>query len=409
MLASVSHDSVISGKAKRLPLICVVFLLMVTAVATTSAGSDSNRTSIRVSSDDLFSTSRIPSLKIELTDSALAELNRNERAYARAQMSDGKRVYSNVGIHLKGMGSFQPLTQKPSFTVKLDRFVPGQRYLGLKKFMLNNSVQDPTSLAESLSSQMFRDAGVPVPRVTHAFVEINGRRLGLYVLVEAVNSDFLTQHFKTGRGSLYEGYLQDVDQQLDQDGGAYNGQQDLKGLLKICRIEDPVERWGRLPEVLDVDAYLAHCAVEMFIGHTDGYAMNRNNYRLYHDPSTGRFTMIPHGLDWGFANAGAPVHPPTTSIITHAVVVTPAGRRRYDEHARQIFTNVFQLTVLSNRVNEATALLKAAARDATEADQFEKCGTEMLRRVAARHAFIASKLAVTAPETPDPRDRVRHE
>jgi len=259
--------------------------------------------------------------------------------------------------------------------------------------MLNNSVQDPTFLAECLSSQIFRDAGVPAPRATHAFVEFNGRPLGLYVLVEAVTSDFLTQHFKNGRGSLYEGYMQDIDQPLDQDSGADNGQQDLKKLLEICRIEDPVERWRRLPEVLDVDAYLAHCAVEMFIGHTDGYAMNRNNYRLYHDPVTGRFTMIPHGLDWGFANAGAPVHPPTTSIITHAVLGTPEGRRRYDERARQIFTNAFQLCILTNRVNEATARLKAAAQDAAQASQFESCGTEMLRRVAARHAFIASKLA----------------
>jgi spore coat protein CotH len=232
------------------------------------------------------------------------------------------------------MGSFQPLTQKPSFTVKLDKFVPGQRYLGLKKFMLNNSVQDPTFLAEWLSAQMFRDAGVPAPRATHAFVEFNGRPLGLYVLVEAVNSDFLTQHFRNGRGNLYEGYMQDIDQPLDQDGGADNGQQDLKKLLEICRIEDPVERWRRLPEVLDVDAYLAHCAVEMFIGHTDGYAMNRNNYRLYHDPVTGRFTMIPHGLDWGFANAGAQVHPPTTSIITHAVVGIVSSPVNYHQKRR---------------------------------------------------------------------------
>ena len=123
----------------------------------------------------------------------------------------------------------------------------------------------------------------------------------------------------------------------------------------------------RLLEILDVGAYLAHCAVEMIIGHTDGYAMNRNNYRFYHDPVTGRFTIIPHGLDSSFANAAAQVHPPTATIITHAVVATPEGRRRYDDRARQIFTNVFQLTVFSNRVNEATARLKAAARDTTEA------------------------------------------
>ncbi|MGH8244891.1 MAG: CotH kinase family protein [Gammaproteobacteria bacterium] len=283
--------------------------------------------------DDLFGGEKIRTIRVELDESALAGLNRNERAYVRAQVRDEERVYPDVGIHLKGVASFQPLSQKPNFTVKFNQFSPQQRYHGLKKFMLNNSTQDPTFLAEQLSSQIFRDAGVPAPRATHAFVELNGRQLGLYVLVEAVTSDFLTQHFKNGSGALYEGYMQDIDQPLDQDGGADNGQRDLKKLLEICRIEDPVERWRRLPEVLEVDAYLAHCAVEMFIGHTDGYAMNRNNYRLYHDPATQRFTMIPHGLDWGFANAGAPVHPPTTSIITHAVLGTPEGQARYCERA----------------------------------------------------------------------------
>jgi len=76
------------------------------------------------------------------------------------------------------------------------------------------------------------DQGAGDPRLRRV------QRFGLYVLVEAVNSDCLTQHFKNGRGSLYEGYMQDINQELDQDGGADNGQQDLNKLLRICRIED---------------------------------------------------------------------------------------------------------------------------------------------------------------------------
>jgi serine/threonine protein kinase len=234
-------------------VICLLFPLFV-SVALAGESSTHRAGAKSAPGDAFFCDEKIHTFRFELAGSALGELNRNERAYVRAQMSDGKHVYSDLGTHLKGMGSFQPLTQKPSFTVKLDRFVPGQRYHGLKKFMLNNSVQDSTFLAEWLSSQMFRDAGVPAARATHAFVEFNGRQLGLYVLVEAANSDFLTQHFRNGRGNLYEGYMQDIDQPLDQDGGPDNSQQDLKKLLEICRIEDPLERWRRLPEVLDAGA-----------------------------------------------------------------------------------------------------------------------------------------------------------
>jgi hypothetical protein len=239
---------------------------------------------------------------------------------------------------------------------------------------------------------------VPAARVTHARVEFNGRPLGLYVLIEAMNKDFLRQHFPSPGGNLYEAYLQDIDQRLDQDNGEDTSQQDLRRLLEVCRVDPPLERWRRLPGVLDVDRYVAHCAVEMFIAHTDGYAMNRNNYRLYSEPGTGRFTMIAHGADWGFANTGAPVRPPTGSLITRAVLAAPPGRELFNQRVRQLFTNVFRLEALSNRIDTALARLKADARDANEARQFEGYAVEMERRFTARHDTVARLLALPDPQ-----------
>src|SRR5258705_1876768 len=307
---------------------------------------------------ELFADGRVRTFKVELTDSALATLKKNERAYVPATVTQGRRVIKEAGVHLKGMGSFQPFHQKPSLAVKFDKYTPDQRYLGLSKLFLNNSAQDSTFLAELMATQMFRDAGLPAARVTHAFVELNGRKLGLCVLIEAMNKDFLKQYFKNAKGNLYEAYLQDIDQQLDLDGGTDNGQADRKHLLEICNLPNPAERWSRLPEVLDVDKYLSHCAIEMFVAHTDGYALNRNNYRLYHHPQTGRFTMIPHGLDWGFQNAGAPVQPPPNSIITRAVLGTPEGRKAFRERRSQLFTQLYRLDLFSNRVESAVAKLK---------------------------------------------------
>ncbi|MFM1767974.1 MAG: hypothetical protein RJA22_503 [Verrucomicrobiota bacterium] len=346
----------------------------------------------------LFTDGRLRTFRIEVTGPALEALRKSERSYTRATVREGDRVYVDVGVHLKGMGSFQPLDQKPSFAVKFDKYTPDQEYDGLSKFMLNNSVQDPTYLAESLSTSLFRDAGVPAARVTHARVEFNGRPLGLYVLIEAMNKDFLRQHFRSADGNLYEAYLQDIDQRLDQDSGDDTSQQDLKRLLEVCRLPGTEERWRRLPEVLDVDRYVAHCAVEMFIAHTDGYAMNRNNYRLYCEPGAGRFAMIAHGADWGFANTGAPIRPPTGSLITRAVIGTPQGRQLYNERVRPLFTNVFRLDLLSNRVATAVARLKSGARDEAEARTFAGYGTEMQRRFAARHETVARLLALPDPK-----------
>jgi hypothetical protein len=347
---------------------------------------------------ELFADGRVRTFKIELTESALETLKKSERAYVPATVTEGSTVFKEAGVHLKGMGSFQPFHQKPSLAVKFDKYTPDQRYLGLSKIFLNNSGQDSTYLAELMSTQMFRDAGLPAARVTHAFVEINGRKLGLYVLIEAMNKDFLRQYFKNAKGNLYEAYLQDIDQQLDLDGGTDNGQADRKRLLGICTLTNLTERWSKLPEVLDVDKYLSHCVLEMFVAHTDGYALNRNNYRLYHDPQTDRFTMIPHGLDWGFQNSGAPIQPQSTSIITRAVLGTPEGRKAFRERRRQLFTQTYRLDLFSNRVDKAVATLKTAVHDTNEAKQFDDYGREMIRRIVARYQVVSNQLAAPEPQ-----------
>jgi hypothetical protein len=347
--------------------------------------------------DALFSDGKIRTFKIEVAEPALSALQKENRSYVRATITEGGRLFRDVGVHLKGMGSFRPLNEKPSFTLKLDRFTPDQRYLGLSKIMLNNSSQDGTYLAELMATQMFRDAGVPAARVTHAFVEFNGRPFGLYVLVEGMNKEFLQQYFKSTKGNLYEAYLQDIDQKLDLDHGTDSTQADLRRLSEVTKIANPAERWSRLPQVLDIDRYLSHLAVEMFTSHTDGYAMNRNNYRLYHDPTSDRFVFIAHGLDWGFANTGFTIRPPQGSLVTKAVLQTPEGRRLYRERVGQLFTNVFKLDVLTNRVNAAVARLKAAARTPAEATEFENHGAEMRSRLIARAQAISQQLSLPEP------------
>lgn len=327
----------------------------------------------------------------------MVALKKDNRAYVRATVTVGDRILQDVGVHLKGMGSFRPLNEKPSFAVKFDKYTPDQRYSGLSKIMLNNASQDGTYLAELLGCQMFREAGVPSPRVTHAFVEFNGRRLGLYVAIEAMNKDFLRSHFKSCQGNLYEAYLQDIDQKLDQDNGTDPSQADVKRLLSATRVAVSSNRWARLNEVLDVDRYVSHLVVELFTSHTDGYAMNRNNYRIYHDPTTGRFTFVGHGIDWAFANTGVSIVPPENSLATRAVLQTPEGRRLFRERRAELFNEVFRLDVWTDRVSDAVAKLKAVAHDSNEAKHFEDCGREMRNRLVARHRHIAEELRRVDP------------
>lgn len=348
---------------------------------------------------DFFTDRQIRTFKITVEQPGLGVLEKNDRSYVKATITEGTNVFKDVGIHLKGMGSFRPFNEKPSLAVKFDKYVPKQDYFGLSKLMLNNSSQDGTFLAEMIATQMFRDGGLPAARVTHSFVEINGRALGLYVAIEAMNGDFLKQYFRNSKGSLYEAYLQDIDQKLDLDGGADKTQSDLTNLLAVARIKKPIERWDALQHVLEVDKYLSHLVLELFASHTDGYARNRNNYRLYHDPATGRFNMLVHGLDWAYSDTGVPVvEPPLGSIITRAVYQTPQGRQIYRQRVRDLYTNFFRLEVLTNRVNAAVANLRQAARSTNESREFRNYGREMNNRLVARHKNIAEQLAQPEPK-----------
>src|SRR4029079_8602355 len=95
----------------------------------------------------------VPQIRIEATEEALAKLRQyewkfgpqTERESVQVTVREGQTTYTNVALHLKGAaGSFQAVDRKPALTLNFDRHVKGQRFHGLTKLSLNNSVQDPT-------------------------------------------------------------------------------------------------------------------------------------------------------------------------------------------------------------------------------------------------------------------------
>src|SRR6185436_17379159 len=108
----------------------------------------------------------------------------------------------------------------PAMTLNFDKHIKGQTFHGLERLSLNNSVQDPSLFSEQISRELFAAIGTPTPRATRARVELNGRDLGVYVLAEAANKQFLARHFKNPNGNFYDGgFLKDVNGDLDKSSG----------------------------------------------------------------------------------------------------------------------------------------------------------------------------------------------
>jgi hypothetical protein len=302
---------------------------------------------------------------------------------------------------LKGKGSFQLVDQKPCLVIKWDEFVPGQQVQGFTKVLLHNGGRDPSLMREYLSASMLQDARLPAARVSHARASLNGRDLGFYALIEAMNKPFLRRVFGSDTGNLYEGDLKDIDSPLEQDNGKVKDQADRERFLAIARIPDPVERWKRLPEVLDVDRFVTFLALGRLMGHNDSYAGRRNNYRIYHDPKTDKMVFLHHSLKSTFLREDtAPLAPPENSIVTKAVLQTWPGRKLYRERLGQLFTNVYRVDVLTNRVQDELARMLPEAASADEAAKLKIEAKKLCDIVAANARHFAKELSRPEPETP---------
>ncbi len=350
---------------------------------------------------ELFTTGQVRCLRIELSADALQSLRDAPRVYVRALVREGDRAYPDTGLHLKGRsGSFRSVAEKPGLTLSFDRFSPSQRFHGHTKIHLNNSVEDPSYLNEYLGAELFRVAGVPAPRVTHALVELNGRKLGLYVLKEGFTREFLAQHFRRTDGSLYEndpgsGPPGRMRRQFGIDHEA-----ELKELAAVAQEPDFAKRRQRLQRILDVDRFLSFMAIEVMTGHRDGYCLARNNFRMYYDPDGDRFVFLPQGLDQLFGRADLPLRARLAGPVASAVMEMPQSRRDFRERVAALYTNVFKVDELTRRADELLAqLLPALDKDA--ADEVERQATLVKQRIALRAANLAKQLS--EPEATPPR------
>src|SRR5688572_9488200 len=217
--------------------------------------------------------------------------------------------------------------------------------------------------------------------------------LGLYVVIEAMNKRFLKQHFLSAQGNLYEAYLQDIDSPLEQDNGEPADQSDVRALVAACMVRDPAERFRRMSRVLDVDRFVSFTAMEILIGHWDGYATHTNNYRIYHDPTSDRMVFITHGLDWAFRRPNVSISPPLKAIVGRALFQTTEGDRMFRERIGTLYTNVFRVSVITNRMDQLMAKIRSAGLPPRELTKVEGAAATMRERVELRSVRIADQLA----------------
>lgn len=351
---------------------------------------------------ELFTNGAILNIKIEFSPGEMNALRKDNRKMARATVSEGGKVYKDVGVHVKGAaGSTRSLDDKPALTLSFGKFTPDQKFHGLRKIHLNNSVQDGSYMTEILCGELFRAAGVPATRGTHALVDFNGRKLGLFVMKEGFTKEFLSMFFKKTDGNLYDGgFIREVTDQLERDSGNdVKDWSDLKALAAAAQEPDLTKRWDRLQKSLDVERFASYMALEAICWDWDGYVNNRNNYRVYHDVSKDRMVFFPHGMDQMFWEANGPMQMNLNGLVAGSFMQTPEGRRLYRTRFSEIFTNIFQVEAVTNRVVELgkTITRALATIDPNAARDYQGQVNRIRDLVTQRHASLLRQLNVPPP------------
>lgn len=388
-------------------------LLVIAAACSTATIAAALSVPERDESDAYFRKGAICLIELDVPQESADSLRKDPRTYVRCRvLVDGKCVSESAGVKIKGSaGSFQSYDERPAFTIDLDRFGEAPRWNGLEKFHLNNSVQDPSLLSEWTAAEILRDADYPHARVGHAQVLVSSRDMGVYVLKESFDEHWLARNFKDPNGNLYDGgFCQDIAADLELDearkaegvaGQAAQPLADLRALSRAASGADLKARWEAIPSVLDVQKFARFMALEMMLGHWDGYSLNTNNYRLFFD-AKGKAIFLLHGMDQTFQDPEASVLDMPRGMLASSVMKNPAWRKEYRKQVSTLLPSfgakrlLPKLESLQKRLQPVLKRVSAAA-----AEEQAARAREFVERLAARERSL--KAQAVAPE-PKPID-----
>jgi spore coat protein CotH len=254
---------------------------------------------------------RLRTLELEIDPSDMVAWDADTRVYVPATLRLGGHTLRDVHARLKGNSSLRPVWDKPALKVDLDRTVSDRTLGGVKGLLLHNAVFDCSALREALAADVLQQLGLPSQRTTHVWVRINRVDKGLYVLTEPQDDLWLQRHVDDPTGNLYDGKFDRlgpghpptksdlVPHQVDNfqlEEGTDVGKADL---IPVSDALDDLTV-PLTTAAVDWPQVRRSLAAEEWLGQWDGYGRNRNNYRVYVEPSSGLVQLILTDFDKAF-------------------------------------------------------------------------------------------------------------
>ncbi len=245
-----------------------------------------------------------------------------EYEYVRASMKINGLSFKDIGLRHKGNSSFFSTVGQLKRPLKIDtnRFVKGQKLYGRTKLNFSNAFKDATFMKEKLGYEVFQAAGFETPGVGWARVTLsveglyNRKVVGLYVIVEQVDDNFLERRFGQ---EAEEGVLMKPEQlfewkYLGEDLKKYDAYEIKDGknnLALIKRFADFVKLIeqgsdaqfeSQIGKRLDLDLFASYLAANSLLANLDSYVATPHNYYLWTDSRDGVVRLLPWDLNETF-------------------------------------------------------------------------------------------------------------
>jgi CotH kinase protein len=311
----------------------------------------------------LFNPLQVNRVDITMTPTDEAALRQEPRVYQPATIKLttelGATTVYNVGLHIKGgWGSYRSLDEKTGFKVKVDFSVKGQSIYGIKKFTLNNMVQDTSMLHEATAYRLFRAMGVPAPRIGYANVYFNGVNYGLHSNIETYDKKMLSRWIPSGTDHLLEGaYGVEVGPDMQVDEGSLTDLRDITEIRDLNNLSGQ-EWFDKIRTKVDLNEMIMNWAVEHYIGHWDGYTRGWPNNYYMHKAKNGLWTMHPWGTDQTWVQWN-PLIDDGATMMTRCVNYSPCNEL-YETALAQIQAKLPSLS-LPTMVDRIWAKIQASA------------------------------------------------
>jgi putative membrane-bound dehydrogenase-like protein len=322
-----------------------------------------------------------------------------------SQTELGNEEVKNIGVRYAGDITYFVSSRglKRPLNITFNKFAD-QQFHGHTSLDLHAEPMDATKAREVLALSVFRMAGAPAPRTAFANVSLTvpGKHdkafLGLYIVVENVDKNFLRDRFGTDEGVLMNPFQVRSLDYLGDNWERYKSQyrpqseptkeeaQRIIAFAKLVNQADDVAFKKEIESYLDVDAFLRFLAANALSSNLQSVFALGNNYHLYLHPKTHKFVFIVGELEFALANfllMGTAdqlmdlslTHPyPGTNKLVERLLAMPEVSRKYHDLLKELSEKAFtkdrlltEIDAIENVTKEPLANEKKAADARKEA------------------------------------------